>query len=295
MSLFGAMNTAISGLTAQSAAFGNIGDNVANSQTTGYKEVETSFVDYLTTSTATVNDPGAVVALPQLHQQRAGHHHPERRSAGAGDLRPGLLRGVASRPDRSTTPRPSTRSTSIPRAGDFQLNDSGYLVNSAGQYLHGWTVNPATGVVNQTSLMPIQITQTLFNPVPTTNVTLSANLPATPARPATAASPISSDIDVYDALGTQHVITLNWAQNAQRLDSDGHFAGRHFRHAACSAPPRCSSARSATALPAGTIGQLRHAHRQRHHRRPTPRANRARHRPRSAAPPISAAATRRST
>src|ERR1700739_834428 len=65
MSLFGSINTAISGLTAQSAAFGNISDNVANSQTTGYKEVETNFVDYLTTSTATVNDPGAVVAQPE--------------------------------------------------------------------------------------------------------------------------------------------------------------------------------------------------------------------------------------
>ena len=57
MSLLGAMNTAISGLTAQSAAFGNISDNVANSQTVGYKQVETNFVDYLTTSTPTVNDP----------------------------------------------------------------------------------------------------------------------------------------------------------------------------------------------------------------------------------------------
>ena len=42
MSLFGAMNTAISGLTAQSNAFGNISDNVANSQTVGYKRVDTS-------------------------------------------------------------------------------------------------------------------------------------------------------------------------------------------------------------------------------------------------------------
>ena len=64
MSLLGAMNTAISGLTAQSAAFGNISDNVANSQTVGYKEVNTNFVDYLTTSNATTNDPGAVVAQP---------------------------------------------------------------------------------------------------------------------------------------------------------------------------------------------------------------------------------------
>ena len=49
MSLFGAMNTAVSGLSAQSNAFGNISDNVANSQTTGYKRVDTSFQDYLTT------------------------------------------------------------------------------------------------------------------------------------------------------------------------------------------------------------------------------------------------------
>src|SRR6478672_8675527 len=64
MSLFGAMNTAISGLTAQSSAFGNIGDNVANSQTVGYKRVDTNFIDYLTTSTSRANDPGAVVATP---------------------------------------------------------------------------------------------------------------------------------------------------------------------------------------------------------------------------------------
>jgi flagellar hook protein FlgE len=45
MSLFGAIGTAISGLGAQSAAFGNISDNVANSQTTGFKRIDTSFED----------------------------------------------------------------------------------------------------------------------------------------------------------------------------------------------------------------------------------------------------------
>jgi hypothetical protein len=39
MSLFGAIDTAISGLSAQSAAFGNISDNVANSQTTGFNRL----------------------------------------------------------------------------------------------------------------------------------------------------------------------------------------------------------------------------------------------------------------
>ena len=64
MSLFGAMNTAISGLNAQSNAFGNISDNVSNAETIGYKRVDTNFVDYLTTSNASVNAPGSVVARP---------------------------------------------------------------------------------------------------------------------------------------------------------------------------------------------------------------------------------------
>ena len=55
MSLFGAINTAVSGLTAQSTSFGNISEDVANSQTVGFKRVDTSFTDYLTTSTATNN------------------------------------------------------------------------------------------------------------------------------------------------------------------------------------------------------------------------------------------------
>ena len=54
------------------------------------------------------------------------------------------------------------------------------------------------------------MTQTVYNPVATSNVTLSANLPATPT--ATGTLPISSQIDIYDALGTLQTVTLNWNQ-----------------------------------------------------------------------------------
>src|SRR5690242_19441854 len=55
---------AVSGMAAQSSAFGNISHNVANSQTVGCKRVDTSFIDYLTTSTAEVNDSGSVITRP---------------------------------------------------------------------------------------------------------------------------------------------------------------------------------------------------------------------------------------
>jgi flagellar hook protein FlgE len=96
------------------------------------------------------------------------------------------------------------------QAGDFQLNNSDYLVNGAGQYLQGWAVNPQTGIANQSVLAPIQITQTQFNPVPTSTIDLSANLPATPATN----TPVSSQIQVYDALGNAQTLTLGWTQNS---------------------------------------------------------------------------------
>ncbi|OYW12295.1 MAG: hypothetical protein B7Z59_01795, partial [Acidiphilium sp. 37-67-22] len=45
MSIFGALDTSVSGLQAQSAAFTNISDNIANAQTTGYKGVNTHFIN----------------------------------------------------------------------------------------------------------------------------------------------------------------------------------------------------------------------------------------------------------
>jgi flagellar hook protein FlgE len=213
MSLFGAINTAVSGLTAQSTAFGNISEDVANSQTVGFKRVDTSFKDYLTTSTSTVNVPGAVVAQPEYVNNVQGtvtqtDNPLSMAIAGQGFFAVSQPTGEA---NGVTTYNPQQFYT---RAGDFTMNSTGYLVNSAGQYLNGWSVNSATGVTNENALAPIQINQSTYNPVATSNVTLAANLPATPTiGTATAASPSSSQITVYDSLGTAQSVNLNWTQS----------------------------------------------------------------------------------
>src|SRR6266516_6070525 len=51
MGIFDALNTAVSGLQAQSFALQNISGNIANAQTTGYKGIGTSFVDLVPDST----------------------------------------------------------------------------------------------------------------------------------------------------------------------------------------------------------------------------------------------------
>ncbi len=218
MSLFGAMNTAISGLTAQSSAFGNISDNVANSQSVGYKRVDTNFIDYLTTSTASQNDSGAVVATPDYVNNVQGTITQTDNPLGLAIAGQGFF-AVSQQIGQVNGVPVFNQQQYYTRAGDFQMNKSGYLVNSAGQFLNGWPVQ--NGVVNQNTLSPIQVTQTVYNPVATSEVTLSANLPASPAS-----STISSDIDVYDALGTLHTVTLNWVQNGTNdwtasLSADG--------------------------------------------------------------------------
>jgi flagellar hook protein FlgE len=211
MSLFGAMNTAISGLNAQSNAFGNISDNVANAQTVGYKRVDTSFIDYLTTSNASVNAPGSVVARPDYVNNVQGTVTQSDDPLGLAIARQGFFAVSQKTGEANGLPTFSPQQY-YTRAGDFQMDKNGYLVNSANEALNGWPVDPLTGVANQNTLAPIKVTQTVYNPQPTTTVTLSANLPATPAVD-TVKTPLSSNIDVYDALGTVHTVTLNWSKD----------------------------------------------------------------------------------
>jgi flagellar hook protein FlgE len=260
MSLFGAMNTAISGLTAQSSAFGNIGDNVANSQTVGYKRVDTNFIDYLTTSTERQNDPGAVVATPNYVNNVQGTITQTDNTLGLAIAGQGFF--AVSQPNGEVNNIPTFNQQQFyTRAGDFQMDKNGFLVNSAGYYLNGWPVSydPTTNkpVTNQNTLQPIQVTQTVYNPVPTSAVTLSANLPATPD----ASTPITSDIDVYDSLGTMHTVTLAWTQVAATTTDAAHWnVGISYKDA--SGNTQTGSANvyfGNNGADAGTIGQVSNA------------------------------------
>ena len=78
--------------------------------------------------------------------------------------------------------------TDYTRRGDFQLNANGNLVNGAGYYLLGVTVDPRTG--NPTGNVP-KILQFQNNFIPaqaTTSIQYAANLPTTPSTAAASAS-----------------------------------------------------------------------------------------------------------
>ena len=61
MSLFGGIRSAVSGLLSQSQALGQIADNIANVNTTGFKAIRPRFSTLVTTqSSLTLHSPGGV-------------------------------------------------------------------------------------------------------------------------------------------------------------------------------------------------------------------------------------------
>jgi flagellar hook protein FlgE len=209
MSIFGAMSTAISGLNAQSAAFTNISDNVANSSTVGFKGVNTSFIDYLTQSTATTNQSGSVVTRPDYTNDVQGSIAQSSDALALAITGKGMFAVSELSGDAGTAGTPVFNTQQFyTRAGDFSLDRNGYVVNSAGEYLDGWMADPVTGVLDTSKLVPIQVATTEIKPVPTSAISVSANVPATP----TPTSNLSSEIQIYDAGGTAHTLQMQWAQ-----------------------------------------------------------------------------------
>ena len=225
MSILGAMNTAVSGLAAQSDAFSNISDNIANSQTVGYKGVDTSFSDYLTTSSATVNDPGTVVAAPQDQNTVQGTITQSTNPLALAISGQGFF--AVSQPTGTSSAGQTEFSTQryFTRDGDFQVNTAGYLANDAGQCLNGYVTN-ANGVLNKSTVVPIQVSQSVYQPVATQTMTMQANLPAglvsTVSEDAngnvtamynssgTQVPAIQPDAQIYDAQGTAHTVEYSW-------------------------------------------------------------------------------------
>jgi flagellar hook protein FlgE len=192
MGIFDALNTAVSGLQAQSFALQNVSGNIANASTVGFKGTGTSFEDLVPSSTtpdqqaaggvrahaqATITTQGTVSATTvatNMAISGAGFFNVQK-PMGIVDNVP-VFNGV----------------TNYTRRGDFQLNANGNLVNGAGYYLLGVTVDPKTG--NPIGNVP-QVLQFQNNFIPaqaTTKITYAANLPTKPSTVASSTAPLGT-------------------------------------------------------------------------------------------------------
>src|SRR5271169_6720413 len=196
MGIFDALNTAVGGLQAQSFALQNISGNIANASTTGYKGIETTFEDLIPDSTTPDKQvAGGVTAFAQATITTQGTVSSSTVATNMAINGDGFF--SVQKPTSITDNLPVfSGTTDYTRRGDFQVNANGNLVNGAGYYLMGVTVDPNTG--NPTGNVP-QVLQFQNNFIPaqaTTTLQYAANLPTEPktvSSSAAAANTITAD------------------------------------------------------------------------------------------------------
>ncbi len=180
MGIFGAMTTAVAGLRAQSFSLENISGNIANSQTAGFKRVETSFVDLIPESAPNRGLAGSVTAFSRLTNTLQGDLQPTGISTNMAINGEGYFIVRERTSTAGNEPIFSGRNF-YTRRGDFTLDRSGHLVNGAGYYLRGETIDPATGQVRNGGAGVIQISQDPLPARQTRTIEYSASLPLRPA------------------------------------------------------------------------------------------------------------------
>lgn len=139
MSIFGTMKTAVSGMNAQANRLGTVGDNIANSSTAGYKKASTAFSTLVLPSTQGSYSSGGVQTSVRYSISEQGGIQYTTSSTDLAIQGEGFF--IVS--DANGSPY-------LTRAGAFQKDANGYLVNTAGFQLMGYPYgsNPPAAVVN---------------------------------------------------------------------------------------------------------------------------------------------------
>lgn len=211
MSVFGALNTAVSGLSAQAHAFTDISNNISNSQTVGYKATDTTFSDYVLNSAASQGSSETVRASTAYQNESQGTITSSSNALALAISGRGFFNVAEASGDSSTTSTGFQTTNYYTRNGDFTENNQGYLVNSSNEYLKAYGVN-ADGTVNTTTLAPINVSNVTFRPTETGTVTYAASLPGSTAA-ASASSTTASTTQsqtVYDSTGAAHTLSFDW-------------------------------------------------------------------------------------
>jgi flagellar hook protein FlgE len=180
MGIFDALNTSVGGLQAQSFALQNISGNIANASTTGYKGIDTTFEDLIPDATSPSRQvAGGVTAFAQPTITTQGTVSTTTVATNMAINGDGFFSVQKSTGTVDNVPV-FDGVTDYTRRGDFQTNANGNLVNGAGYYLMGVTVDPKTG--NPLGNVP-QVLHFQNNFIPaqsTTSINYAANLPSTP-------------------------------------------------------------------------------------------------------------------
>ncbi len=233
MGITSAFFAATSGINATSRALSEIGNNIANAQTVGYKSRTVSFGDLFG---ATIGGGGTSTALVEGRGVRVLGIDPSFTQGSLQTTSNAL--DLAIDGDGFFQVNDASGNTFFSRAGQFNIDSAGNLVNPAGLRLQGYQVDGSGNILGTIDDLVLTTTQQIGTP--STQVDMSGNLfagevatsPTTaqlllnPSDPAN--SHFSTGIRVFDTLGVGHDLTVyfnksaanTWQYNVIALDSE---------------------------------------------------------------------------
>ncbi|MCX7101660.1 MAG: flagellar hook-basal body complex protein [Methylobacter sp.] len=218
--------TALSGLKAASTSLQVTGNNIANSQTTGFKESRAEFADVYASSIGGVakTQPGAGVRVTEVAQQfNQGNIESTQNSLDMAVSGNGLfvMADKVNLPDPANPNAPVDPSvpTQYTRNGAFQLDNKGNVVNSQGKYLLAFAPNGTSAAAGFSvgGFRPLTIDTAQGLPNATTSIALKLNINGAAAIPTTGIfdpkNPLSynntTSITTYDTQGNAHIASYH--------------------------------------------------------------------------------------
>lgn len=211
MSILRTLNTGATGMAANGNALGIVGDNIANTNTIGFKRSRAVFQDMVANpgrgEILQVGAGARLADVQQMWQQGAllsTESPTDMALSGEGFF---IVQGNASGSD----------GTFYTRAGQFHIDNAGYMVNADNLRMQGYLAD-ANGTITG-SIGDIRIGPMALPATATGNVSLAANLDSSelmppawdPLSPATTSN-FSTSVTVYDSLGQGHQVTTYYAR-----------------------------------------------------------------------------------
>ncbi len=212
MGISSALNAGVMGLSVNSTKLATISENIANSETPGYKRVDTEFTSMVLENAGGAFTAGGVRAATTRYVDGEGPLSSTSNStdiavSGGGFLPVTTLNGLNSTDGQTEL--------QLVSSGSFNPDSNGNLATSSGLYLLGWPVDTNGDVIraardSTAGLEVVNVTDNLLSTTPTTEIDLGVNLPAEATQEGASGASFEAPVEYFDNLGRSELLTIEF-------------------------------------------------------------------------------------
>ena len=212
MTMSSSLSAGISGLTSNASRLASISDNIANSNTYGYKRVETDYHSMVNSSSGGNYSAGGVRTTSQRFIDQGGSVVTTNNSTDLAVPGRGFLPvGTTAELQNANGPLQMM----LTSTGSFRRDDEGYLVTESGLVLLGWPALTDGTIPSFTrdtsdSLVPVQLRENVFAGDPTTAMNVVVNVPATGSEAGASGDIEAISIEYFDNLGKSETLSIEF-------------------------------------------------------------------------------------